>query len=72
MIKPECSVERHLSEFDLRILGLTANGHASIEIARTLGVSERTLRRRYRAMLDATGASSVTQVVVLAVRRGLV
>lgn len=57
---------------DRRILALLADG-ATIEIvARHVRMSERTVRRRLRAMAAELGVETTIQVVVHAVRTGLI
>lgn len=54
---------------DVEILGLLAEGWTVETVARRLGISERTVRRRLRAMADEIGVDSTIEVVVHAVRR---
>jgi DNA-binding NarL/FixJ family response regulator len=60
-----------LSERELEILGLIAQGHANKEIARRLIISERTARTHVSNILRKLGVSSRTQAALLAVREGL-
>ncbi|MDN5893679.1 MAG: LuxR C-terminal-related transcriptional regulator [Nocardioides sp.] len=57
------------SRRDLEILGLLAEGFTVDRISRRLEVSERTVRRRLRAMADDIGVDSTIELVVHAVRR---
>ncbi|WP_205472700.1 helix-turn-helix domain-containing protein [Nocardioides sp. SYSU D00038] len=57
---------------DLRILGHLAEGRTVEYVARALGVSERTVRRRLRGTCDAIGVDSTIEAVVHAVRRGYI
>ncbi len=57
---------------DLEILGLLADGHTVESIARRVGVSERTVRRRLRAIADSIGVDSTIEAVVYAVRSHLI
>lgn len=59
--------ERH----ELELVRLLADGHAIATIARRLGVSDRTLRRRIRVLCDRLGVESPIQVVVWAAKSGL-
>ena len=61
-----------LSHQDLTLLALTAGGLQLDLVARRLGVSERTLRRRMRRVCDRIGVVSPIEAVVWAVRRGLI
>lgn len=60
------------SELDLEILKLLSRGHTTDAIARRVGVSERTVRRRLRATADDIGVESSIEAVVHAVRAGLI
>jgi DNA-binding NarL/FixJ family response regulator len=60
-----------LSERELEILRLIAEGHANKEIARRLVISERTARTHVSSILRKLGLSSRTQAALLAVREGL-
>jgi DNA-binding NarL/FixJ family response regulator len=60
-----------LEEPDLRLLRLLGDGLAVDAVARRTGLSERTVRRRYRAICDRLGVATPIQAVVWAVRHGL-
>ncbi len=60
-----------LSERELEILQLIADGHANKEIARRLVLSERTVRTHVSHILAKLGLTSRTQAALLAVREGL-
>jgi DNA-binding NarL/FixJ family response regulator len=60
-----------LSERELEILRLIADGHANKEIARRLVISERTVRTHVSHVLQKLGVTSRTQAALLAVRAGL-
>ena len=53
---------------DVLILRLLSQGHTTEAIARRLGRSERTVRRRLRAVADEIGVDSTIEAVVYAVR----
>lgn len=59
-------------ELDLTILRLLSQGLTTHAIARRTDVSERTVRRRLRAVADELGVDSSIEVVVHAVRHGLI
>ena len=61
-----------LDEVDQRILALAAAGHTNDGIARRLGLSERTVRRRLRAVADGLGVGSAIEAVVAGVRAGVI
>ena len=56
---------------DQLILSLLAAGAPDATIARQTGVSQRTVERRVRALMDQLGASTRFQAGVQAGRRGL-
>ncbi|MDZ5619717.1 response regulator transcription factor [Nocardioides bizhenqiangii] len=59
-------------DLDIEILRLLSRGHTTDAIARRVGVSERTVRRRLRAIADEIGVESSIEAVVHAVRVGLI
>ncbi len=60
-----------LDEEELRLLRLLATGLPTETVARRSGLSERTVRRRIRAVCDRLGGAAPIQAVVWAARRGL-
>jgi DNA-binding NarL/FixJ family response regulator len=60
-----------LSDEETELLRLLASGLSAEAVARRLHTSERTVRRRVKALCDRLGYPSVIQVVVWAVRQGL-
>ncbi|MFJ6197381.1 helix-turn-helix domain-containing protein [Micromonospora sp. NPDC092111] len=60
-----------LGEADLRLLRLLAAGLPLETVARRSGLSERTVRRRVRAICDRLGVTAPIQAVVWAARRGM-
>lgn len=76
---PSCKCSRQsgvrgcpLGPEELETLALLADGHTAETVARRLGISERTVRRRLRAAGDAMGVDSTIETVVRAVRDGLI
>ena len=61
-----------LSSQDVELLRLLAGGLPLYAVARRMNTSERTVRRRVKAIRDRLGFSSSIQAVVWAARRGLV
>ncbi|OIJ24010.1 helix-turn-helix domain-containing protein [Nocardioides luteus] len=61
-----------LPQDEVEVLALFARGYTIERIARELGISERTVRRRLRAAADALGAGTSVEAVVRAVRTGLI
>jgi DNA-binding CsgD family transcriptional regulator len=57
---------------DMHILSLLAGGASDATIARQTGVSQRTVERRVRALMDQLGAGTRFQAGVQAARRGLI
>jgi DNA-binding NarL/FixJ family response regulator len=64
-------VELVLDDEERAIVQLFANGLVLDAIARRLSLSERTVRRRIRALCDRLGVHTPVQVVVLAARQGV-
>jgi DNA-binding NarL/FixJ family response regulator len=60
-----------LDDDDLRLLRLLAEGLPLDVVARRLEMSERTLRRRIRAICDRLGVPATITAVAWAARRGL-
>jgi DNA-binding NarL/FixJ family response regulator len=61
-----------LDPHDVEILALVADGHTTDAVGRRLGLSERTVRRRLRAVADQLEVGSTIEAVVHAVRHGLI
>jgi DNA-binding NarL/FixJ family response regulator len=57
---------------DLTILRLLAEGSTVDTVARAVGMSERTVRRRLRVIADELGVETTIEVVVHGVRAGLI
>ncbi len=57
---------------DVELLQLVAEGLPLGAVARRLRTSDRTVRRRLKAIRDRLGVHSSVQAIVWAVRRGLV
>ena len=60
-----------LSPREHEVLTLVAAGHPNKAIARALGISEHTVKFHVSALLGKLGATSRTEAVTLATRRGL-
>ena len=61
-----------LDEQEIELIRLLAEGLTMDRIARRLCISERTVRRRTRALCDRVGVPTAVQAVVWAARRGMV
>lgn len=60
-----------LNQEDLRLLRLLAEGLPMESVARRLDLSDRTVRRRTRAICDRLGVGAPIQAIVWAAQRGL-
>jgi DNA-binding NarL/FixJ family response regulator len=65
-------VQPRLSSQDVELLSLLAGGLPLDAVARRVNTSERTVRRRVRAICDRLGFSSTIEAVAWAARQGLV
>lgn len=65
-------IRRRVSDDEIRLLSLLADGLPVEAIARRLALSDRTVRRRSRALCDRLGARAPIQVVAWAARNGLI
>jgi DNA-binding NarL/FixJ family response regulator len=74
MLEPglAAQVPGQLTREDIELLALLAGGLPLEAIARRVNASERTVRRRVKAICDRLGFSSTIQAVAWAARRGLV
>jgi two-component system NarL family response regulator len=61
-----------LSERELEVLGLMAQGRSNSDIAATLSISENTVKTHVNRILSKLGVSDRTQAVIVAVKRGIV
>jgi DNA-binding NarL/FixJ family response regulator len=64
--------ERDWDRTDLRIVALLAEGHTLDVVARQVGLSGRTVRRRLRLIAEELGVETTIEVVVHAVRADLI
>ncbi|HEX6819286.1 MAG TPA: response regulator transcription factor [Ktedonobacterales bacterium] len=62
---------RHLTAREREVLQLIADGQASKQIARALGISERTVKFHTASLLRKLGADNRAQAVAVAVQRGM-
>jgi DNA-binding NarL/FixJ family response regulator len=69
--RPEAAMPP-LPRADIEILRLLADGLTTDAVARRVGLSERTVRRRLRTMADSVGVATTMELVVYAVRAGLI
>jgi two-component system response regulator DesR len=63
---------RKLTQRELEVLGLLAEGLQHEEIGRRLGISSETVRTHLRKASDRLGAATRTQAVATALRLGLI
>ena len=61
-----------LSRDDLELLRLLAGGLSLESVSRRMAISERTVRRRLRALCDRLGVDTPIEAIVSAVRRGMI
>jgi two-component system NarL family response regulator len=61
-----------LSERELAVLRLVAQGMSNLEIATALSISESTVKSHLNRILSKLGVSDRTQAVIIAVKRGIV
>jgi DNA-binding NarL/FixJ family response regulator len=61
-----------LTERELAVLRLAANGLANKEIAKELGISSHTVKYHLASLLAKLGVHSRTEAVTMGLRRGLV
>jgi LuxR family transcriptional regulator len=61
-----------LTSREMMVIGLLADGASSGEIARTLGISSRTLAEHMRSILRKLDAKNRTHAVAIALRNGIV
>ena len=60
-----------LTQTELRVLAEFARGRSLSQIAASMYLSERSVRRRLRVAREAFGVETTIEAVVVAVRRGL-
>ncbi len=70
--KPEERPAEALSERELEVLALLAQGHSNPEIGRRLYLAPGTVRNYVSAILQKLGVADRTQAAVVALQRGLV
>jgi DNA-binding NarL/FixJ family response regulator len=61
-----------LSRREREVLGLVAGGQSNKQIARSLGITERTVKFHVASVLNKLGAENRAQAVALAGHRGLI
>jgi DNA-binding NarL/FixJ family response regulator len=66
------SAARHLTTREREVLRLIAAGQSGKQIARALGISERTVKFHTTALMRKLGADNRAQAVALALQRGLI
>jgi DNA-binding NarL/FixJ family response regulator len=68
---PAIPLEEPLTEREMEILGLVAQGLTNKAVALRLAISEHTVKFHLSAILGKLGAAARTEAVTIAVRRGL-
>lgn len=61
-----------LTERELEVLNLVAEGFSNLEIAKRLGVSRNTVKFHVSSIIGKLGATSRTEAVTVGLRRGLI
>ena len=69
---PTQALAEPLSDRELEVLNLIAEGQSNKLIAHSLGISEHTVKTHVASILAKLGAASRTEAVSQAIRRGLV
>jgi len=72
MVEDRDDEQAELQGEDLVLLGLLARGVDGAELARRLGVTPRTVQRRIQRLKQHFDVPSTVQVVVAAVRAGVI
>jgi DNA-binding NarL/FixJ family response regulator len=67
----DVSGEPPLTNRERQVLGLLADGFGNKQIAARLGISTKTVKTHLELLFDKLGASSRTEAVATAVRRGV-
>ena len=70
-VKPK-DPDVRLSERELEVLDLICKGYSNVEIAKFLGVSQRTVDGHRARLFEKTGAKNAPNLVLYAVKNGLV
>ena len=71
MSQVQAQAESGLSDQELRLLRLLAEGASTQDMAQTLYLSERTVKRKIQDILAKLGAASRAHAVAEAFKRGL-
>jgi NarL family two-component system response regulator YdfI len=61
-----------LTDRELRVLNLVADGLSNPQIARLLGISRNTVKFHVSSIISKLGATSRTEAVTIGVKRGLI
>lgn len=64
------AVEQDITAADLRLVRLVARGHGVAEVARSLGVSERTVYRHVARLSERFAVSTIQELATELARRG--
>ena len=71
-IRSDAEIAPHLTERELEVVKALAHGNSNKEIARTLNISEKTVRNHASNIYKKLHIFDRTQAVIYAIRRGLV
>jgi|SRR5208282_6214322 len=71
-LEPEAGLSEEITSRETEVLRMLAEGLVNKDIAARLGISEHTVKFHISSILDKLGASTRTEAVTLAIRRGLI
>lgn len=66
------STDERLSEREIEIVGLVSEGHSNKQIARTLSISEETVKAHLKSIFGKLDVTDRTHAVTVAARRGII
>ena len=66
------STDERLSEREIEIVGLVSEGHSNKQIARTLSISEQTVKAHLKSIFGKLDVTDRTHAVTVAARRGII
>ena len=70
--QPDLTILDPLTDRELEVLNLVAEGFSNLEIAKRLGVSRNTIKFHVSSIIGKLGATSRTEAVTVGLRRGLI
>jgi len=70
--QPDLTILDPLTDRELEVLNLVAEGFSNLEIAKRLGVSRNTIKFHVSSIIGKLVATSRTEAVTVGLRRGLI